>query len=398
MALVDRCREILREAGYGTGALHNYPTAMRRFMGWVERTQRRVEEISEADCKVYLSDLACKDPTQLFTSERRRLHSTAIRIVRDVSRGTLELGRRSPRNCYRIGSLACEYDKWMRDVRGLSEESISDRLAVLWRLTAWCDREGLTFENLTIGHLDRYLREQTAGRSRQVISGAASDLRGVLKYLTHRGILKRDLARHVASPRIYRHEGIPRCPTQDQINTTLAWLKGAKSPYEIRNRAIFLIFATYGFRAGEVRNLKIDDIDWRNEKLRVFHSKTNARSTYPLMPEVGEAVLAYLKVRPKTTVRHLFLRRQAPIGPINENIGHTVTTIFRRAGVQLTCRTGARSLRHALAVRMLRNGASLKSISDMLGHKTSSPVYIYLKLATEDLRGVCMDPPRQVRP
>lgn len=389
--LVDRAKETLRQAGYGKGVLHNYPTAMRRFMGWVERTKRRLEELTEADCRAYLSDLACNDPSQLFTSARRRLHSA-------LSSGKLVLGRGNVGKCYRVGALACEYDEWMREVRGLSEGSIVDRLQVLWRLTAWCDREGVAFEHLTNAHLDRYLEAQIGGRSRQLIASTASDLRGVLAYLTQRGIIKKDLARHVLSPRIYRHEGIPRCPTPAQIDKTLEWLKTAKSPYEIRNRAIFLIFATYGLRAGEVRNLKINDIDWRNEKLRVFHSKTNSRSTYPLMPEVGEAILAYLKVRPKTTVRELFLKSRAPLGPIKENIGHAVTTAFRRAGANLTCRTGARSLRHALAVRMLRNGASLKSISDMLGHRSSTAVYIYLKLATEDLRGVCMDPPLQVHP
>jgi integrase len=166
-----------------------------------------------------------------------------------------------------------------------------------------------------------------------------------------------------------------------------------RTPVGLRDHAILQLLATYGLRSGEICNLRIDDIDWRAESIRIRHTKTRACSFLPLMAPVGEAVLAYLRAgRPMTDAREIFIRTRAPY----RRLGMLASAVRRRlrdAGVEPPGKSGPHIFRHARAVEMLRASVPQKIIGDMLGHRSTESTAPYLKLATEDLRAIALDVP-----
>jgi integrase len=174
-----------------------------------------------------------------------------------------------------------------------------------------------------------------------------------------------------------------------------------RSSVGLRDCAILMLLATYGLRAAEIVKLRLEDIDWRRDVLRVRHSKTGTYSELPLLPEPGEAVLRYLeKARPSSAHREVFLRIQAPHRPFkNGSILNCVTSArLRAAGINPQGRKGPHAFRHARAVSLLRSGVPLKIIGDVLGHTSAAATAEYLKLVTEDLRAVGLELPSGVSP
>jgi integrase len=158
---------------------------------------------------------------------------------------------------------------------------------------------------------------------------------------------------------------------------------------------------TYGLRAGEIVRLRLEDIDWRRDVLRVCHSKTGTYSELPLLREPGEAVLRYLeKARPPSAHREVFLRIHAPHRAFKAgSILNCMTSArLREASITPQGRKGPHAFRHARALSLLRSGVPLKIIGDVLGHTSAQATGEYLKLATEDLRAVGLDLPSGVSP
>jgi site-specific recombinase XerD len=168
------------------------------------------------------------------------------------------------------------------------------------------------------------------------------------------------------------------------------------TPKGLRDYTILLLLSTYGLRAGEVTTLRLDDIDWRKDRLRVRHSKTGCESFLPLLDPVGEAVLAYLRGgRPKTKAREVFLRVRAPFQPLRagSSLYHMVEDRLQKAEIKLERKHGPHAFRHARAVGLLNAGVAMKTIGDVLGHRSAEATAVYLKLATSELRSVGLEIP-----
>lgn len=231
------------------------------------------------------------------------------------------------------------------------------------------------------------------GQRRVSLKDYAERLRSLLRYMYRTRYVASDLAAHVVSPTLYAYEGIPSILEPDQIAAVLETTKRDRSPMGLRDYAMLLLLATYGLRSGEVRNLAIEDIDWRSETLRVRHSKTGVCSHLPLLPHVGEALLAYLRHgRPKTDRREIFMRSRAPYRPLR-TFASEVRSRLSAAGVKPPGKSGPHIFRHARAVEMLRASVPQKIIGDLLGHRSTEATIPYLKLATEDLRAIALDVP-----
>jgi integrase/recombinase XerD len=159
-----------------------------------------------------------------------------------------------------------------------------------------------------------------------------------------------------------------------------------------RDRAVLLLLAGLGLRGGEVITLLLDDIDWDAGRLRV-RGKNGRECLMPLPADVGEAIAAYLRSgRPPSTDRHLFLRSRAPIRGLlhgSDGVGSIVRNAFNRAGINAPHK-GAHQFRHALAVRMLRGGASLPEIGEVLRHRDPVSTSIYAKVDLAALRPLAL--------
>ena len=189
------------------------------------------------------------------------------------------------------------YETWLRDERGLATASTD---ALMWEarhFLAWeLDHGGSTsLIELSVRDIDLYMDTRTLGLRRKSLKDVAERLRSLLRYMYRTRHVPTDLAPHVIAPLLYAYEGVPSTLERSQIVAVLEATKNDISPMGLRDYAMLQLLATYGLRSGEIRNLLLDDIDWRAESLRVRHSKTRACSYLPLMAPVGEALLDYLR-------------------------------------------------------------------------------------------------------
>jgi len=160
-------------------------------------------------------------------------------------------------------------------------------------------------------------------------------------------------------------------------------------PTAIRDRAILLLLSVYGCRCGEVIRLRLEDLDWQQERIYFTRPKASRVQTYPLSRVVGDAILRYLReVRPRSSYREVFLRLLAPIQPLQRAaLWWVVSHRLRALGVTLHHK-GPHALRHACATHLLEEGFTLKQIGDHLGHRRADTTRIYAKVDLTGLRQV----------
>jgi integrase/recombinase XerD len=189
-------------------------------------------------------------------------------------------------------------------------------------------------------------------------------------------------------PRLFADASLPIGPSWEDVQQLLTTTEG-EQPKDIRDRAIILLFTVYGMRVGEVRGLRLDDLDWEQERISVTRPKSRRRQVYPLSHTVGEAILRYLKeVRPRAPYREVFLRLKAPFGPLSSGVLYDVVSDRLRALALPLSHYGPHALRHACATRLLTQGLSMKAIGDHLGHRKAETTRVYAKVDLGGLRQV----------
>lgn len=299
--------------------------------------------------------------------------------------------------------LAQGYDAWMRELRGLASVTRSTRtkqaLEFLTELGPRGDQASLA--QLGVRDIDGYLQKRCKGVRRQTIEGYTVCLRSFLRYLHGSGRTVVDLSSAVLGPRIYDEEQVPSALRPEEIHAVLEAARQDCSAIGRRDYAFLMLLATYGLRAGEIVALRLEDIDWKKDIVRVRHSKTGADSELPLLREPGEAVLSYLeKARPESKQRELFLQVRAPYRAYKSGsiLNCVIGARLKMAGITPRGRKGPHAFRHARAVSLLRAAVPLKVIGDVLGHRSAESTAVYLKLATEDLRAVGLTIPKEALP
>lgn len=221
--------------------------------------------------------------------------------------------------------------------------------------------------------------------------GVASALRSFLRFLQLQGLCEAQLVGAVPTIAHRRLCTLPRSLTEEQLNALLSCFNRSTSS-GLRGRAMALCMAQMALRAGEVARLSLEDIDWRLGTLLVTPGKTHRASLLPLPSEVGQAIEDYLcQGRPETQERFIFVRHLSPLGaPISASaVRHVIRQAFEKAGVD-TPSKGTHILRHTAATRMLRQGATLKEIADVLRHRHLDTTTIYAKVDLARLAEVCL--------
>lgn len=292
-------------------------------------------------------------------------------------------------------AICHEYESWMRDERGLADATIDARLREARRFLDWhLGRNGADgLAALGVRDIDLYMGMRTRGLRRTSLASATAWLRSLLRNLHRTGRIPTDLSPHVIGPKLYAYEDVPSTLDKNQIATVLTVTGRDRSPRGLRDYAILQLLATYGLRKGEICQLRLDDIDWRADSLRIRHTKTKACSYMPLVAPVGDALLDYLRFgRPQVDCRVVFIRSCAPYTCM-KNLYGMVQGRLAAAGVTPVGKRGPHIFRHARAVELLRASVPQKIIGDVLGHRSVESTNTYLKLATEDLRAVALDVP-----
>ena len=276
--------------------------------------------------------------------------------------------------------------------------TICGRVAEARRFLCWYGERNSAdrLSAIAITDIDAYVQARAPSLQRVSRSEAATRLRCFLRFAHDTGRTDRDLALSVMSPTLYALESIPSALRPEEVRAVEQTTRQDQSSKGLRDYAIVLLLSTYGLRSGEVIRLRLDDIDWRADHFCVHHTKTGSQSVLPLLPAVGDALLAYLRRgRPKTDAREIFILVRAPYRGFasNSSLYSVIRERIEAAGVQPAGKRGPHAFRHARAVSLLRSGVPLKVIGDVLGHRSAASTAPYLKLATEELRGVALEIP-----
>jgi integrase/recombinase XerD len=293
--------------------------------------------------------------------------------------------------------LVAEYASRLDRVRGLAESTCAHHGATAAEFLEFLGFDGdpAVLRQLGSGEIELFVRALGARLSRASLQHSVAHLRSFLRFLAGRGQVVPGLDTMIDTPRVYRGERLPRSLPWETVQAFLAAIDRS-SPMGRRDYAMFLLIATYGLRTSEVAALCLDDIAWREERIHVSRSKVRSALVLPLTGEVGAAIIDYLKhARPAHPCRQVFLRVRAPAGPLAPT---AVTEAFQRwtlrGGLPIPYQ-GPHCLRHSLAVHLLRQGASLKVIGDLLGHRSPESTCVYLRLHVDDLREAALALPRE---
>jgi site-specific recombinase XerD len=274
--------------------------------------------------------------------------------------------------------------------RGFASATLVREEGCLRGFLGWISTETKTLREITPDDISQYFSGMAVDHrwKRTTIGTHVSSLRNFFRFAEARHWCIRGLAATIDAPRIYRLERLPRGPQWIDVQRLLADCSGER-PSDIRDHAMFLLLAVYGFRSGEVRLLRLDDIDWERETIPVRRTKQRKTQHYPLAEIVGEAVLRYLReVRPRCSRREVFLTRFQPFRPLTAaGLSSMVRHRCLKLGLVLPC-YGPHALRHACATHLLAEGFSLKEIADHLGHVSLSATQMYAKVDLTALREV----------
>jgi len=246
---------------------------------------------------------------------------------------------------------------------------------------------------LKIAQVDAFLAQKGRRLGRASMQKVTAMLRSFLRFLTADGEVPTGLDAQVDSPRCFRGERLPRALPWTAVRKLLCSIDRS-TPKGRRDYAMMLLIATYGLRVSEVAALRIDDVSWRSRQIRVPRPKVGTPLLQPLTDEVATALLDYVRHgRGCSPHRHIFLRVRVPIGPLKSTAVSDAFDVWAdRAGIQLPApgAGGPHCLRHSLAVHLLRQGTSVKTIGALLGHRSAESTCVYLRLQVEDLRHVAL--------
>jgi len=382
---LDTFTEQLQQRGYARQTICIKIRTVATFSHWLYRHNFHADEVNAEQLKhflVYRKQRCCcsqDDPTAL---------QEIVVLVCDLE------GRHISDTS---GELS-DQDRAMEDFkqyllkeRGLSSKTVAMHLQFIARLLSECfSGHPIQFDQLTCsditGFVQRHAHERSHSRAQQVVQA----LRAFLRYLHHHGKIASNLAACVPSVAAWSLASLPRFLLPDQVERVLEHCDRSTSQGR-RDYAMLLLFARLGLRAGEVAALTLDDINWDGGYFAV-RNKGGRWTNMPLPQEVGKAIVDYLTYgRPSSNDRHVFIRDHAPRTGFasSSSVSAVASRALTRAGIILP-RGGAHLFRHSLATVMLRRGASLAEIGELLRHQHPDTTRLYAKVDLQALRTLAL--------
>jgi integrase/recombinase XerD len=275
-------------------------------------------------------------------------------------------------------------------VRRLSQRYIRKTELLVRDLILYLDTAGIhCFEDIRAEHVSGFISSQI-GYAPSTVGGKISILRRLFQYLYLNECISYPLAEGLPKVLTFARTTLPTVWSSEDIEKILKAVDRG-NPCGKRDYAMILLIARLGLRIGDVRDLKLSDINWNTNEIRIIQNKTKEPLTLPLMEDVGWAIIDYLKNgRPVTSYPNVFVRHMAPFMPFssNYNLHGMITKIISKAGIAAEKRahTGMHSLRHSLASELMKNNVEINVISDILGHCDPETTRHYLRVDLPALR------------
>lgn len=375
----------LRTAGYAERTLRRKRSIVAAFARWARREQITLDHLGDSDITAFVKRSSGTGTTRV------QFELAALRPLLEYLRAETWAPLPVPVDGSLADALAKRYLDYLRQDRGLAENSVRVYLPFIRNfLTSQIAPGGCwspgAFDAPTIRS---YLLARSIGRSGEYVRLLATALRSFFHFLFVRGDTPRDLCVSVPPVRKWRQSSVPAFLSPEEEERVLASTDRSTSRGR-RDHAILLLLARLGLRAGEIVSLELGDIRWRSGEI-VVHGKGRMVEHVPLLSDIGEALALYLhEDRGASTSRRVFVRMMAPrvglAGPCA--IGHIVRLAFARAGLRPSSRGATHLFRHSLATTMIRHGASMAEIAEVLRHRSQNSTAIYAKVSFEALRGV----------
>ena len=360
---------------------------------WLLRRKQRLWWLDEEKVRRFLTQLRNQHPAG-YRGARSGLR-LLLSFLRDV-------GVVAPKSKPTVSSpsqrLADRYRAFLKEERGLDRATIYNYSRHIDRfLTEHFGSRPVELHALGTSQIAAFIRRHAPRGGRGLAAQMLTGLRSFFRFAKLRGLTASDLAAAVPAVPSWEMSGPPKHLPAEAVQRVLAACERSTVRGK-RDYAILLLLAGLGLRAGEIVALQLDDIDWGNGQLAVRSKKGDGWARLPLPIDVGRALVRYLKVRPPSPYRNVFVRGYAPHTPFVASgpISVLARKAIEKADVK-SARTGAHVFRHSLATEMLRRGASLDEIGRVLRHRDPNSTAIYAKVDLGALRKLALPWPGGAR-
>jgi site-specific recombinase XerD len=379
---IDCFVKFLGEEGYARVTVRSKRSLVAGLSHWLKRRRVPLAQLDEEKLK------------QFYAHHRRSIRrgdavtgQQLLKLLRGL--GVVPaLARAVDRTVF--GRLTQDYEGFLSSQRGLAPATLSSYLPIVRRfLTERFGNKTLRVEDLRPRDLHCFILRQVPRGSRNYAKLMVTALRSFLGFLFQRGAIKTDLLAAVPGVANWRLSHLPKFLPPDQVERLLRCCDRSTASGQ-RDYAILLLLARLGLRGGEVLAMTLDDPDWERGEILV-RGKGQRLERLPLPKDVGGALVHYLRhVRPACSTRKLFIRMKAPRHGLRLSaICCVIRRALKRAGLNPDFK-GAHLLRHSLATNMLREGASLDEIGQLLRHAQPTTTQIYAKVDIEALRRIAL--------
>lgn len=380
---VDSFAARLTERGYAKFSIKYRIRLVAVLSRWMQRRRIGIGELDEQTTVKFLKYLRRKRRIQ-------RGDMPTLRMLLEYLRELDAIPTPAPGvDDSEIGCVVHGFANYLLQERRLSQASLNNYLPVVRRFL----EKRFGTQPVLLGKIDqpdilhfvlRNVHNLSRGRAKLMVTA----LRSFFRFLQLQGDINTDLAVAVPTVANWRFATLPKWIPPEQVEHLLKSCDQSTLAGQ-RNYTILLLLARLGLRSGEIVTMTLDDIDWEAGEIKVG-GKSHRQDRLPLPKDVGEALVKYLRYgRPRCPTRQVFVRMRAPLhGFMNSSaIYSMVRRSFDHAGIHPVQR-GPHILRHSLATNMLRKGASLGEISEILRHRSVCTTQIYAKVDLEALRKI----------
>lgn len=371
----DGLRAALRVEGYAPGTLAKYSRLLAQLSGWLAAEGLTAVELTEVDLseEVLARFVAARRAAGYHNGVTVAGLAPLLRFLRGAGQFPAPP---PPAAAGPEVALLKAFGGYLHRERRLAPLTVKTTVGVVRRFLAWLAAHDKDVSGLTAGTVHAFVLLEADRLSVGATRAVLSALRVFLRYLFAAGVLPVELSVTVPSVAGARFTSLPRGLDAATVRGLLA--AAATGSAGRRDVAILTLQVRLGLRASEISGMRLADIGWRAGELTV-HGKGGRTERLPLPADVGEALVDYLRhERPRSAERAVFLRALAPPGPISRNAVVVVSrTASRRAGLPVV---GGHRLRHTAATDMLRAGASLREVGQVLRHASDTTTAVYAKV------------------
>ena len=295
-----------------------------------------------------------------------------------------------------VGQVMTEFINYKKEVERLSPRTIHCYQRSLSLLLDYCNNHSIDcVQSIELQTIFKFIEEVDRNKNMPIYI-VISALREFMKYLFVRKFSTVDFSSKIPRYKTIIQPKIPSTYSKQEIETLISSIERSSAVGK-RNYAIVLIAARLGLRASDICNLKFENLYWDTSEIRFKQYKTGKELILPLLTDVGNAIIDYLKYgRPQSEELYVFLTERPPYGRFTTSnvVTHVVQRAFINAGIEIGGRRfGPHSLRHSLGLRMLEESTILPVITEVLGHENTQSTRYYLKIDVKSMKQCILDVP-----